>query len=251
MGIDYFNNNANMDYFSLIAQGKDPNNSSVYKFGRNGAVGSTEVLIWDGAGLFTLPTSAGTVTVTSDSGSDAFPAGIGARTVRVFGLDTDYNEVNEVVNIGGTSTATFLRVYRAWVETAGTITPLIGGNVGTITITHNGTTLTIAQILPKKGQTLMSIFTIPAGFTGLLWATDADSGEGKDAIVTLYTRDNLIADTPFRAKIVLDVFQNSVDEKLKIPLSIPEKTDIVMSAVSSAAGTAISSSFELQIVRDE
>ena len=92
------------------------------------------------------------MTVTSASGAtDAGVTGI------VSGLDANYDEVSEAFTLNGsgtyTTTQTFLRVFRAYVT--GSTAP-----AGNITISNGST---YAQITAGENQTLMAVYTVPAG----------------------------------------------------------------------------------------
>lgn len=240
--------NRGADYFEQIALGNELNQTYVYKFGRNPSVSTEETLI-AGGGVYGLPTTAETVTVTSDSGNDVFPAGTGARTVTIFGLDADYNSVSETVNLGETSINAYIRVFRAIVATAGTLTPVGGANEGTITIQQSTSLINMCLISPNDGQTLVACFTVPAGHTALIWSADTTTGEGKNATNRLKAKP-FNSDQPFQTKGIRDNFQNVVGVKFKIPGVYTEKTDIVFTSVSSAAGTSVSGTFLLQLIKN-
>src|SRR6056300_570903 len=54
-------------------------------------------------------------------------SGTGARTITIQGLDNNFNEIEETVTVGGAATTLeFLRVYRAFVATAGSLNTNIG-----------------------------------------------------------------------------------------------------------------------------
>ena len=92
------------------------------------------------------------------------------------GLDANYHEQTETVTLTGTSavttTNTFIRVFRMTYED--------GANVGTITartVSASGTV--VAQIDVGYAQTLMAVYTIPAGHTGYLVALDSTIDSNK------------------------------------------------------------------------
>lgn len=248
MGISYISDGGNQDYFSKISEGKVPNHSLIYKFGRNPSVGSTETLIAEG-GVYGLPLTSQTVNITSNDVADAYPSGTGARTVEIFGLDDNYNEISEIVEMNGTSINLYLRVYRAKVRTAGTITPINGGNKGTVTVTQSISGIEMVKIQATKGQTLVACYTIPSGYKGLMWSVDTTTGEGKNALNTLLSRDNTIDDSPFQTKGIRDNFENSAGIEYKMPIPYLEKTDIVFATVSSSAGTSVSGSFLIELIK--
>jgi len=135
----------------------------VYKFGANGDVDAgTAEDIWDAGGDYPWPTAATTTTIVSADGDDA-DGDTGARTVRIEGLDSNYLRLSETATLSGTNVVTlsgqYLRVYRASVATAGSS----GTNEGAVQVKQGSTV--IAQISAGLGQTLMSIFTVPANYS--------------------------------------------------------------------------------------
>ena len=133
------------------------------KFGMNKAVngsGTTEDC-WPPGTVRVLPTTAAVAAVSSSStDDDAAPAGTGAWTVRVSGLDENLLEVSEDVTLNGTSavntTQTFLRINRAFVLTAGSNET----NVGDISASVGGNLQ--AFIDSNEGQTQQAMLTVPA-----------------------------------------------------------------------------------------
>src|SRR6056300_1570948 len=161
--------NVNQMLFGVSIQRGDINNfSGIQKFGYNGSVGTSFETIWDGGGNYTFTTSAGTATATSsNTGAD------NSGTVKIFGLDSNYDLAEETLTIGGSASSTsFIRVFRAIMVTATTG----DANVGTITITVSSTT--VAQIQPTYGQTLMSVYTVPRKYQAYL--VQMDIGSSKD-----------------------------------------------------------------------
>ena len=89
-------------------------------------------------------------------------------TVEIQGLDGNYDPQTETVTISGSSATTintFKRVFRASFTNGGSFDP----NSERILIKSGGTT--VAKILEDIGQSMMSIYTIPAGKTGYLNAS--------------------------------------------------------------------------------
>lgn len=123
--------------------------SAVNKFGYNSSVGGSYETIWDGNNTYTYASSAGTATITStDTASD------NGGTVEIQGLDSNYDLATETLTIGGSAgTTSFIRVFRAVMKTATTG----NANVGTLSVIIS--TVTVAQIRPTYGQSLMAIYT--------------------------------------------------------------------------------------------
>lgn len=234
------------DFFDLLGKGLIPEHSFIYKFGRNPAVGATEVLI-AAENMYGLPPTAETVTVTSDNAADV-PGGAGARSVHIFGLDANFEPIDEIVNLGATSILEFIRVFRTYVETAGNTGPVGGANAGIITITQSTSLINMIAIEPNDGQTLCACYTVPSGYKAYIWAADTTVGEGKTSTNRLKVRE-FATDSPFRVKGIRDNFENVVGVNFKIPGEYDEKSDIVFTAISTAAGTAVSGTFMIELVK--
>ena len=131
--------------------------------GTNTAVGTSFVDILQLNAVIVLPTSAAVVVTTCSSVQDkgTATAGTGIRTLRLRGLDANFEEITEdIITDGGTpvnSTKTFMRLLSATALTTGSSLAA----VGTITFSIGGNNqLRIAIGLNK---TESSQFTVPAG----------------------------------------------------------------------------------------
>jgi hypothetical protein len=143
-----------------VSLGKVPGWRLYRKFGDNDTVPANNLNdVWPPGTPRVLPTVAGVATVSSSSGNDVPTTGSGAWTVWIEGLDANYDEVTEIVNVGAASTVEFLRINRAYVYTCGTDEV----NAGDISITVGGSLQ--AYIEAGEGQTHQCIFTIPRNHT--------------------------------------------------------------------------------------
>ena len=156
--------------------------------GRNPDIdtGSTPEDIWLGGGEYGGfdVTSAETLDVVSTSALDT-GGGTGAQTLEIFGLDSGYNEITEIINLSGTTTVTttnsFLRVNRAIVNTAGSTSV----NQGQINISQSVSTTIMGVVGSLIGNTLQALYTVPLGKTLYL----------KNVSLTLNDRNATNADT--------------------------------------------------------
>ena len=209
----------NNENFLNIARGKIPNASHINKFGYNESVGTSFEHITD-LGTNVLPSSAGTVTLVSASTDDT-SAGTGARTVEVQGLDENYLPLTETFTMNGTTnvvgSSSFLRVFRMRVLTAGTGEI----NAGNITASIGGSN--VAQILADKGQTLMAVYTIPAGKSGYLTKFQGSLSKNQEAVFKIRVKE---FGNGFNVKGQFGTFSNSITYDYAIPLQFKEKTDI-------------------------
>lgn len=161
-----------IDMETQVAHGLLEGFSIVNKFGYNSDIDTTTVPedVWGGSGPYTgFPaTAVETLTVVSTSANDTL-AGTGAQKIRVIGLDTNYNVLQEDINlngtVGGVSTGQFRRVHTAFIIQAGSNNV----NAGDITVRHTTTSANVfLAMLAGRNQTNCSAYTIPDGYTGYM-----------------------------------------------------------------------------------
>jgi len=164
-----------------------------------------------------------TVTVVEPNNEASTSTAHNGDTVEIQGLDGNYDPQTETVTISGSSATTintFKRVFRASFTNGGSFDP----NTKRILIKSGGTT--VAKILEDIGQTLMSIYTIPAGKTGYLMRLDVTAQGTATGSLKLYCRDGGVGS--FRVKHTAEVNGVGGQYNLTYPLPQPltEKTDI-------------------------
>ena len=217
-----------------VQKGLVNNYSGIHKFGLNTSVGSGAFeTVWDGDNTYTYPSSSGTATATSsDTGSD------NTGTVKIFGLDSNYDLAEETLTIGGSAgSISFIRVFRAIMKTATTG----NANVGTITITVSSTT--VAQIQPTYGQTLMAVYTVPRKYQAYL--VQLDVGSSKDLENEIVFRIKQIDNgNTWNTRSFITTRGGFTEKNYHVPEIIVGKTDIEMRAKSSAT-SSVSGGFEL------
>jgi len=171
---------------------------SVNKFGRSTNVDTgVSTDIWDRANavddqdIWTAPTTARIHQIVSTSVSDdGSPVGVGARTLRIFGLidwDAD-GETTEDITLNGTTNVptvnSYVIIYRLTVLTKGATS----SNVGIITATADTDATVTAQIQPDIGQSQMAIFAISSRFNYYLisfYSSVQAVSSGKEIKITL------------------------------------------------------------------
>ena len=226
-----------------VGRGQIAFHERLFKFGSNPDVDGSNETIWDVGGLYAYPSSAVAMTVTTDAGTPADDNGV---TVVVSGLDEDYNEVSQEVTLAGSGTATttqtFLRVFRAYVS--GSQAP-----TGNLNITNGGTTY--ARITLGENQTLMAIWTVPAGYTAYMSRGTLSVGTANgNQFVTgrLSTRE---FGGVFRTQAKVTLQNGFIDFPFDIPLEIPEKTDIETRAISSGTNNVVAATFTLIYIKND
>ena len=223
----------------------------VHKFGYNDAVGTSYEAV-DPSGDFNWLTSAETVRIAAGGNAADTAAGVGAREVTVYGLDEDFNEVDEAIATAGASassstTQTFIRVFRVKVTASGAYG---AANTGDIAIeTTGGTGLT--TLLADEGQSQYAAYTVPAGKTAHVHSISVFVDSGKNTTVRMFARSN--ADTteaPFTApqvKLLMPGLQAGGELLPKTPLVFHEKTDIYFEAKVDSTTAGVAVDFEIEL----
>ena len=221
-----------------VSRGQIPGHYRVHKFGFNSLINEVEETIWDVGALYVYPSTAAKMTATSTDGANDEDL-----QVTIQGLDADYNQLSETVTLNGSGTqetnSFFLRVFRAFIE--GSQEPS-----GTINITNTGTTY--ARITLGVNQTLMCVWTVPAGYTAYLFQKDVTcltEANNKFGTISLVSRE---LGGVFRTKDKYSVQNGHTELSYSTPLPFSEKTDIEVRAVSSSSNSALHVSAALDIL---
>ena len=224
-----------------VARNAISNSKIVHKFGANFDIDqiTTPETVWTAGGLYPWSSlaTAQTIYCISTSASDT-------AVLTVEGLDANYNEQTESVTLTGTTAVTtsntFIRVFRMTYED--------GANVGTITArVTSGTGTVVAQIDIGYAQTLMSIYTVPAGHTAYMVTTDCTIDSRKDCQILMYHR---LFGKPFRIAHVAEA-TGHYRYDFYAPLRVPEKTDIDI-RIDNVSGndSRVTANFDLVLIKD-
>jgi hypothetical protein len=219
-----------------VARGQITGHKSLFKFGNNPDINGSLETVWSHGGLYVYPTSAIQMKVSSSSANDT-ALGTGARTVSVQGLDQDYNEVAETVTLTGQTavltTTTFIRVFRAFVITAGSGETAAGTiYVGTGTVTAGVPATVYAEIPVGENQTLMAIWTVPAGYTFYIYRGTFSAASNNAAQYILGKFMIRPFGGVFRNAADVTANSNVIPYDFEIPLAVPEKADIEARAIA-------------------
>ena len=236
MGKRYFDNSQLSERIK-IADGKMLGVEPEYKFGAVPEMSvSTSGSIWDINDTFypwaSLDSDGpGVIAIDRANSSDA------NKNVTVFGLDSDYNPIQDTVTLtnptDNLSSIGFSRVWRGWVSD--------GDNIGDITIKREGTP--VARILAGNSQTLMAVYTIPAGKTGFLVKCHFTAASGADASGHVFVR--VPGSGAFRNKHTCEFAVGTSPYEWAIPLPIPEKSDIDFRADARTNNGRYTATYEL------
>lgn len=241
-----------------VASEQDRVGDPIHKFGSNAAVSTSTDTIWAQGGDYKWQAAATVVSVTSSDANDD-SVGTGARTVVLEGLDTNYAEISETVIMDGTTvvdtTASFLRLHRMYVATAGTgltnagtIYAAVTGDVYTTPGVPDTTVDIMSTIAIGEGQTLQAFYTVPAGKTGYLLYLAASTADAVNAgTIVLRTR---AFGGAFRTQNRFVVLEGSFAHIYEIPVRYPEKTDLEVIGTSGASTIDVAANFDLILLNN-
>ena len=227
-----------IDEFRLnVSRGLVKGAKHVHKFGAVLAMSqSTTGTVWDKNDTV-YPWSAfngsNTVVVTANTADDG-------KSITIVGLDSSYNEQEETVTIAtGTATTTkqFIRVFRAYSS---------ANNANTISMAVSGTE--VARITTGKAQTLMAVYTIPAGKTGYLYKGACSAQASADGTGDMFVR--YFGQTSFRVGHSFEVSGagGPYVYDFACPIAIPEKSDIDVRITTRSNNGRYTAAFDLILV---
>jgi hypothetical protein len=229
--------------FLNIARGLVKGTNFIHKFGAVPSLSTaTTGTVWDvNDTIYPWSTwdTAGTITVDRANGGDA------GKHVTVVGLDTNYESLSETITLtnatGNASTNSFKRVFRAFIADGET-------NVGLISIKKNATT--VAAITANKGQTLMAVYTVPAGYTGYLMKGTATAQAGADGTGDMFVR--YFGQSSFRVGHTFEVDGDGGQYmyEFTVPIPIPAKSDIDIRVSTRSNNGRYTAAFDLILIKD-
>ena len=190
------------DIHLQMSRGHITGHEVIHKFGSNPAVGTSYTPVAVG-GIWRTPQVSGATTLRIKAGGHAndTAAGSGARTIVLEGLDATGALVTDTLTTAGASasaasTKSFLRLFRAYVETSGTYaTQSAGSHAGAITIENSGggtDWLIISATNITRGQSQVSVYTGPLGYTAYVGDMDVWVESAKAVDVIFFIRENIL-----------------------------------------------------------
>ncbi len=227
-----------------ISAGDFANMSAVHKFGLvEGTNTSNWSTVWtpaDTASTILYPWNhpSGSVSVTSTSPQDA-PAGSGALSIVVQGLDLFFNPVEEEILLNGSNPVSgneqFVRVFRAFISSGNT-------NVGDVNIRIGG--ILVSQVAAGYGQTLQCTYTIPAGKTGYIKNIATSTSKQQEIVLAIFQRS---FGGVFRVATTIALYQMSANQTFEVPIKLTEKTDIDV-RIKGSTNATVSCDFEVIMI---
>lgn len=233
----YHHERPTTNFYFDVARGNIYDTRAQNLFGFNRLVGTAYETLWNYVAVYPLLSAATTLTAVS-SASDTMP-------VLIVGLDADYNEIQEVVTLTGTTpvstTASFFRVNSALI--------LAGDNVGNITITSGA--IVVGFIEAGIGITQACHFTVPAGHSLYLVRIDVNSATvNPNKYLTI--RNVVCSSTGRKLRVAEATFATSqVSYDRQVPFKIEEKSDFSFQAKSSSGENEVAIFVEAILCRND
>lgn len=227
-----------------VARGKTRGASTLHKFGATPSQSTnTTATIWDKSDTL-YPWSA------FDTPGVLVAAQVGAddngKVVTIVGLDSNWDVIEEDFTLSSagtvTGTKTFKRVYRGYVKTGVT-------NVGELNFSRGGTQ--VLRITAGLGQTLMSVYTVPNGYTGYLYQGMCSAQAGADATGFMMVRYNTVGQA-FRVGHTFEV--SGAQEyfyKFAFPIEIPQHSDIDVRLTTRSNNGRYTACFDMLLIKNE
>lgn len=166
---------------------------------------------------YEYPTANTFMNIKSDNASDGSNV-----SFLVKGLDSNYSEISESVNLNGTANVTLTKLYYRINDVIGTA----NNALGTVTVRNANSGVTYAQVSQGVGKSQASIYTVPVGHCFYLNRIDAFCGTA--AINNRYIFFRNYTKSP--SGLVLNVAETTFLEQMHVnrhyPFKYDEKTDI-------------------------
>lgn len=234
------------EFLIAVGLGQVPGYRRVVGLGNNPDVDTTAAEdVWPVGGIYSWPSAAVAMEVVSSSAADA-AAGTGARTLRVDGLDANYDEISQTVTLNGVTPVALptplLRVNSALIFSAGSGEV----NAGTIDVRRVSGGTIQSQVQIGYGISRQAIYTVPAGHTlvvlSQLFCVNRQTGVGRFATFALMFRSSAGF---YRLPLELSIGDEPPYRHDGIPgITVTEKTDFSIRCTTvSSDNTDVTAAF--------
>ena len=248
------------DKFLDIARGVYPDKFAKSRFAHNTAVPNGSFAdIWSYGptdATYNWPTTIEKFRIKAGGNSNDTSAGSGCRSVQVQYLDSVGDlQQEQLVTAGASASAstssTGFRFIRAWCDSTGTI---LSNNTGIILFENETTGQVVGEIDAGKGQTQMSMYTVPRNYTCFLVRIEVDVASNKSGDVIMWQRTNALTFTaPFGVKRTVQEWDGLQGQATTEHVSYPvfeELTDIWLEASGGGAATEVGVEYDLICVQN-
>jgi hypothetical protein len=239
-----------------VARGQVDGHSNFCQFGINTNVAQSAETVWIGSSVYSFPTSASVIKVSSSSADDVATTGTGAWTVLIEGVNASYEAVSETVSLNGqtavNTTNSYLRINKILILTAGTG----GSSAGTIyagtgTVTAGVPAVVVNQTGSASNESESAFYTVPAGYTGYIYRYTVSSGNSTANTYSTFQLRVRPLGGVFGTKSYLILPGAGLFEcEAAIPNAFPEKCDIEVRGFTSAGTAVLSAQLQMILIKN-
>ena len=246
----YYDPSPTSEFYFDVANLNYPNHNVLTVFGQGNS--STDVsTIWNHGGIYTYPNVAVQMTISSSSASDDYGVS-GAQQVYIQGLDANWDEISETINLDGqnpvTTTKSYLRINSVNVV-AGALNI---GNIylGTGTVTDGVPAVIYGEIVIGYGSVLQSMYSVPRGHTAYMLNGSISCGTtAANKYVTAYLMSRPLNQVLI-TRMITTLSSGHNLYSFDAPIRFEAKTDIQARCQSSSGTDYVSSHYQFVIVKE-
>lgn len=220
-----------------IARGLVKGTSIRNIFGYNSSVNNAFRPLWELGSVYTYPTQNLTMDVVSTNTNDT------AVTVKIVGLDSDYNELSETLTLNGTSTVTSNNEYFRIND----VITIAGNADGNVNVTNSS--VTYARIRAGDGRNQASIYTVPANTCFYLYRIDGFSATATGSQYVTF-RNEVTNSSNVTFRVAETTFINQMNIQRRLPFKYDAKSDIQFQCKSSASTNEVGVFGEGILIKD-
>jgi len=220
-----------------IARGLVKGTSVRNIFGYNSSVNNAFKPLWELESVYTYPTQNLTMDVVSTNTNDT------DVTVKIVGLDSDYNELSETLTLNGTSTVTSNNEYFRIND----VITIAGNADGNVNVTNSS--VTYARIRAGDGRNQASIYTVPANTCFYLYRIDGFSATASGSQYVVF-RNEVTNSSNVTFRVAETTFINQMNIQRRLPFKYDAKSDIQFQCKSSASTNEVGVFGEGILIKD-
>jgi hypothetical protein len=175
----------------------------------------------------------------------------GVSVVVISGLDENFSRQSEFVLMNGTNDVLTALLYMR-IENMRAFSTAAESVVGFIEATTQIEELVLCRIENDNNQSLMSLYTVPSGFTGYLSGWSASLADNTPVLATFRLRvGNFsgISYTTQQKSISKD--SGGFDVRFSPPVRLPQKIDVWVNGSSDSNNSTLASGFTLILISNE
>lgn len=253
---------ANVSSGLVIAKGDVVGTDFIHKFGNapNFDTGDNSVNVWDGADSANIDQMVYIYSSTDDIDSISSSNDTDTQDIEIQGLDINYALVVQTITLTGQTRKALdtdlIRVFRmknvGTTDNAGHVYCYVDSEIGSGVPTDSTKVRAVMQ--PANNQTLMALFTIPAGKTGYMrdwYASTAGGSRDSNYIIDLFARPfGQVFQIKHKASIN-EAGTSYIQHVYEEPEVFTEKTDIHIKAQITATaitGASVSGGFDIVLI---